>query len=80
MVCIRYERNHIMRRGQNKDVFKYIEVRVEQLKEDMDKAHDQHDKNWYNRLIQELNWAASPHHNCYMSKEVETDARTWPLI
>ena len=46
----------------------------------MDKAHDQHDKNWYNRLIQELNWAASPHHNCYMSKEVETDARTWPLI
>ena len=52
----------------------------EQLKEDMDKAHDQHDKNWYNRLIQELNWAASPHHNCYMSKEVETDARTWPLI
>ena len=69
-----------MRRGQNKDVFKYIEVRVEQLKEDMDKAHDQHDKNWYNRLIQELNWAVSPHHNCYMSKEVETDARTWPLI
>ncbi len=69
-----------MRRGQNKDVFKYIEVRVEQLKEDMDKAHDQHDKNWYNRLIQELNWAASPHHNCYMSKEVETDARKWPLI
>ena len=69
-----------MRRGQNKDVFKYIEVRVEQLKEDMDKAHDQHDKNWYSRLIQGLNWAAGPHDNCYMSKEVETDARTWPLI
>ncbi len=69
-----------MRRGQGKDINQYIEVRIEQLKEDMDKAHDQHDKNWYNRLIQELNWARSPHHNCYMSQEVETDARQWPLI
>ena len=33
-----------MRRGEGKDVTKYVEIRVAQLKEDMDKAHDQHDK------------------------------------
>ena len=31
----------------------YIKVRISQLMDDMNKAHDQHDKNWYNRLIQE---------------------------
>jgi len=35
----------------------YIKTRISQLMDDMNKAHDQHDKNWYNRLIQELNWA-----------------------
>ena len=35
---------------------KYIMLRIEQLKEDMSKAHDELDKAWYNRLIQELNW------------------------
>ena len=38
----------------------------------MNKAHDQHDKNWYNRLIQELDWVQQvekkPDHNCYMEK------------
>ena len=58
-----------MRRGEGKDVAKYVEIRVAQLKEDMDKAHDQHDKNWYNRVIQELQWAVSPHHNCYIEME-----------
>lgn len=58
-----------MRRGEGKDVGAYIKIRCEQLKEDMDKAHDQHDKIWYQRLIQELQWAASPHHNCYMEYE-----------
>ena len=72
-----------MRRTKQKELNakeNYIKTRISQLMDDMNRAHDQHDKNWYNRLIQELNWAASPHHNCYMSKEVETDARTWPLI
>ena len=40
-----------MRRGQTKDVGKYIDVRVQQLKEDMDKASDPYDKQWYNRII-----------------------------
>ena len=35
---------------------RYIQVRMEQLKEDMEKAHDEHDKKWYNRCIQELDW------------------------
>jgi len=50
----------------------YIKTRISQLMDDMNKAHDQHDKNWYNRLIQELNWAyqmdEKPDHNCYMEK------------
>ena len=36
----------------------------------MNKAHDPHDKNWYNRLIQELEWVeqmkSKATHNCYM--------------
>jgi len=50
----------------------YIKARISQLMDDMNKAHDQHDKNWYNRLIQELNWVQQvenkPDHNCYMEK------------
>ena len=52
---------------------KYIVLRIEQLKEDMSKAHDKMDKAWYNRLIQELNWVlqmkGKPSHNCYMEQE-----------
>ena len=50
----------------------YIKQRISQLMDDMNKAHDEHDKNWYNRLIQELNWVqqadSRPDHNCYMEK------------
>ena len=59
----------------NKDITEYIEIRISQLKEDMDKASDPHDRSWYNRCIQELSWACSPHHNCYMSEEVDSDAK-----
>ena len=45
---------------------------MEQLKEDMEKAHDEHDKKWYNRCIQELDWVLQmkeqPNYNCYMEK------------
>ena len=48
-------------------------LRIEQLKEDMSKAHDEIDKAWYNRLIQELNWVlqmkGKPSHNCYMERD-----------
>ena len=53
----------------------YIETRITQLKDDMDKAHDEHDKNWYNRLIQELDWVqqmkSKPTHNCFMATSPE---------
>ena len=55
----------------------YIKTRISQLMDDMNKAHDQHDKNWYNRLIQELNWVkqadSKPDRNCYM----EVTGATW---
>ena len=54
---------------------KYIRLRIEQLQEDMNKAHDDMDKAWYNRLIQELNWVlqmkSKPTHNCYMQGDKE---------
>ena len=36
---------------------KYIDTRILQLKVDCGLANDPHDQNWYNRLIQELEWA-----------------------
>lgn len=61
---------------------RYIETRMEQLKEDMSKAHDEHDKKWYNRCIQELDWvlqmSGKPTRNCHMSKKVLADWSTLP--
>ena len=57
-----------MRRRKEPDIYHYLEVRISQLSEDMRKAHDEYDKQWYNRLIQELSWAHSQQHNCYMEK------------
>lgn len=62
-----------MRRNRIPDQNSYINTRINQLKEDMTRAHDEHDKNWYNRLIQELSWAremsGKPSNNCYMAGE-----------
>ena len=56
----------------------YVRTRIEQLKEDMAKASNPHDQQWYNRLIQELDWVKQmgekPTYNCYMQ---DTDARKW---
>ena len=57
-----------MRRGREKDLEKYINVRIAQLKQDMEKAHDDYDKQWYNRIIQELCWVKSQQHNCYIDE------------
>ena len=43
-------------------------MRIAQLKQDMDKAHDDYDKQWYNRIIQELCWVKSQQHNCYFDE------------
>ena len=49
---------------------RYIKIRMEQLKEEREKCHDDHDKMWFNRCIQELDWVLQmkekPNHNCYM--------------
>lgn len=42
----------------------YVANRIEQLKEDREKAHDHHDKMWYSRLIQELSWVTTRRENC----------------
>lgn len=47
----------------------YIDIRISQLKEDLDKASDPNDRAWYNRLIQELSWAKSRDHNCYIGTD-----------
>ena len=61
-----------MRNDTNK-AHRYIVTRIDQLKEDLNKAGDPHDQMWYNRCIQELNWAAQmmdqPTHNCYMEED-----------
>ena len=41
-------------------------MRIEQLTEDMNKASDPYDKQWYQRMIQELSWVVHQQHNCYM--------------
>ena len=53
-----------MRRGLAAITHDYVAVRVKQLKEDREKASDEHDKRWYTRLIQELNWVVNPKENC----------------
>jgi hypothetical protein len=56
-----------------KTVEDYISVRMKQLAEERDKAHDEHDKQWFNRCIQELDWVlqmrTKPTHNCFMNRE-----------
>jgi hypothetical protein len=49
----------------------YIEIRINQLKEDLSKTNQGYDRQWYNRLIQELDWARQMEsqevtNNCYM--------------
>ena len=52
---------------------RYIQVRMEQLAEERENCHDDHDKMWFNRCIQELDWVLQmkdkPNHNCYMENK-----------
>lgn len=45
-----------MRRGRKTDPRQYIEMRMEQLKEDRWKASDTLDRQWYWRMIKELEY------------------------
>lgn len=58
-----------MRRGREKDIEKYIEVRTSQLKEEIEKCNNEYDKQWYNRIISELHWAkAELKSDCWMAE------------
>jgi|TARA_E500000318_G_C3511493_1_gene192510 hypothetical protein len=53
-----------MRRRKTLSTDDYVSMRIEQLKEDRDKASNQYDKMWYSRLIQELSWVSIRGENC----------------
>jgi len=60
-----------MRRGRTVSSDDYIAMRINQLKEDRDKAKDPYDIMWYSRLIQELSWVTLRTENCSLkSREV----------
>jgi hypothetical protein len=64
----------VRRTGQTKSSGNYIIMRKEQLAEDREKASKAYDKQWYTRLIQELDWAEQAQsktysRNCYMEGE-----------
>ena len=60
-----------MKRG-TKSTREYIKARIPQLMDDMNKASNEYDKQWYNRIIQELTWAyemqSENKTNCYMEQ------------
>ena len=69
-----------MRRRIYKEPVDYITIRKGQLLEDRDKASKEYDKQWYNRLIQELDWAAEAANqkhtrNCFMEGELNERVR-----
>ena len=64
------------RTGLTKSSGNYIIVRKEQLAEDREKASKDYDKQWYTRLIQELDWAEQAQsktysRNCYMEGDMK---------
>lgn len=46
-----------MRRAKKLDGVSYIDARIEQLKSDRDLSKNSADIMWYNRTMQELDWA-----------------------
>lgn len=46
-----------MRRARKPDGVSYIDARIEQLKADRDLSRNSADIMWYNRTMQELDWA-----------------------
>jgi hypothetical protein len=58
-----------MRRGKQHTMVEYIDIRISQLASDMNKTKEEYDKQWYNRIIQELSWVRDQEHNCYMGNE-----------
>ena len=53
-MTISHRKNKRKRRPQSTREF--IQIRIDQLKEDREKANDPHDRLWYDRLIDELEY------------------------
>jgi len=53
---------------------RYINARIQQLTEDMINTSHEHDKSWYKRLIQELDWVKQmqnkPTKNCNLEEYI----------
>jgi len=62
-----------MRRNKTTDTSDYIRIRVSQLEDELKVTHNEHDRAWYNRLIQELRWVDNMKHNCGMSSDARSD-------
>lgn len=63
-----------MRRNREKSIEQYIEVRVSQLQEEIEKCNNDYDKQWYNRIINELHWASMNITNdCWMAEGTFTN-------
>lgn len=45
-----------MKRNKSVSISSYIVARINQLTEDRDKAKEEYDKMWYNKVIQEFKW------------------------
>lgn len=54
-----------MRRNKKPSSSNYLEARIKQLHEDRDKTTDPIDTQWYNRIIQELQWVREVVNNKY---------------
>jgi len=64
-----------MRRNRKPDVSKYLDMRISQLKKDAAKCHSEYDRQWYNRMINELHWAKQNiSADCYIEEEISSTA------
>lgn len=54
-----------MKRTKKKQPINYIDGRINQLIEDKEKVSDPYDLQWYNRMIQELEWTKQVINNKY---------------
>jgi hypothetical protein len=53
----------MVRRNKSHSIQHYIRTRVEQLREEKTKCSDHRDRQWYERLAQELEWCLLYKHN-----------------
>ena len=65
-MTISHRKNKRKKRPQSTREF--IQIRIDQLKEDREKANDPHDRLWYDRLIDELEYVRLYDQNHFKDK------------